>query len=81
MNAIEGLERITFDSGVMAGRAYIRGLRIPVSLILRLIADGLSRKKILEEYPDLEDEDIRQCLEYAAWLASEETVALDRVAG
>ena len=65
-------DRITFDSEIMGGRACIRGMRIPVSLILNLIANGMHENEILSEYPDLEPEDIRQSLHYAAWLAEEE---------
>jgi uncharacterized protein (DUF433 family) len=65
-------ERITFDRKVMGGRACIRGLRIPVSVIVGQIAHGAPVDEILEGYPDLEPEDIRQALEYAAWLAQEE---------
>jgi uncharacterized protein (DUF433 family)/predicted nuclease of predicted toxin-antitoxin system len=65
-------ERITFDRKVMGGRACIRGLRIPVSVIVGQIAHGAPVDEILEGYPDLQPEDIRQALEYAAWLAQEE---------
>lgn len=58
-------DRITFDPQIMAGRACIRGMRITVSLILNLIANGMDEKEILAEYPDLEPEDIRQALQYA----------------
>lgn len=54
------------------GRACVRGLRITVSLVLNLIANGKTTPEILSEYPDLEGEDIRQALHYAAWLANEE---------
>ncbi|MFN6528955.1 DUF433 domain-containing protein [Nostoc sp. ChiSLP03a] len=66
-----GLERITFDPSIMAGQACIRGMRIPVSLVVNLVAYGKSIEEILEEYPDLEAEDIRQSLLYAAWLTQE----------
>ncbi|WP_442936289.1 DUF433 domain-containing protein [Nostoc sp.] len=66
-----GLERITFDPSIMAGQACIRGMRIPVSLVVNLVAHGKPREEILEEYPDLEAEDIRQSLLYAAWLTQE----------
>jgi len=66
-----GFDRITFDPNIMGGQACIRGMRIPVSLIVNLVAHGKSVDEILEEYPDLEPEDIKQALEYAAWLASE----------
>ncbi|BBO16533.1 conserved hypothetical protein [Candidatus Brocadia pituitae] len=64
--------RITFDSKIMGGRACIRGMRIPVSVIVGQIAHGATFEEILEGYPDLEKEDIQQALEYAAWLAQEE---------
>lgn len=64
--------RITFDPEIMDGQACIRGMRIPVSLIINLIANGMTREEILAEYPDLESEDITEALQYAAWLAKEE---------
>jgi uncharacterized protein (DUF433 family) len=64
-------DRITFNPKIMAGQACIRGMRITASLILNLIANNKTQAEILEEYPDLEPEDIRQVLSYAAWLASE----------
>jgi uncharacterized protein (DUF433 family) len=66
------MERITFDPGIMGGRACIRGLRITVSLLVNLVANGMSVEQILKEYPDLEAEDVRQALRYAASLAEEE---------
>ena len=56
----------------MGGRACIRGLRITVSLVVNLMANGMSPDQILVEYPDLEAEDIQQALAYAAALANEE---------
>ena len=64
--------RITFDRAIMAGRACIRGMRIPVSVIVAQIAYGATFDEILASYPDLEREDIQQALEYAAWLTREE---------
>lgn len=69
MNAFD---RITFAPNVMGGRACLRGLRITVSLVVNLVANGMSTAQILEEYPDLEAEDIRQALAYSAALANEE---------
>jgi len=66
-----GLDRITFDPSIMGGQACIRGMRVPVSLVVNLVANGKPVKDILEEYPDLEPEDIRQSLLYAAWLTQE----------
>jgi len=65
-------ERITFDPQIMGGRACIRGMRITVSLVLSLVADGMDVNEILEAYPYLEAEDIKASLLYAAFLASEQ---------
>jgi uncharacterized protein (DUF433 family) len=65
-------DRITFDSNIMGGRACIRGMRIPVSVIVGQIAHGATWEEVLEGYPDLEREDIQQAIEYAAWLTHEE---------
>ena len=61
-----GFERITFDPDVMGGRAYIRGMRVTVSLVLNLVANGMSTEEIMEAYPYLEPEDVGQALRYAA---------------
>jgi uncharacterized protein (DUF433 family) len=66
-------DRITFDPNVMGGKACIRGMRVTVSLIVNLVANGMSTGEIIEAYPYLEQEDIRQALQYATWL-TEETV-------
>ena len=65
-------DRITFEPGIMGGRACIRGMRIPVSVIVGQIAHGATVEEILAGYPDLEREDIQQALEYAAWLTQEQ---------
>jgi uncharacterized protein (DUF433 family) len=65
-------DRITFDPRVMGGRACIRGMRIPVSLVVNLVSNGMTTEQILSEYPALEAEDVRQALQYAAFLATEE---------
>ena len=69
-------DRITFDPQVMGGRACIRGMRITVSLIVNLVANGMTTEQILAEYPDLEAEDVRQAVQYAASLANEEVYPL-----
>jgi uncharacterized protein (DUF433 family) len=66
-------DRISFDPNMMGGKACIRGMRVTVSLILNLVANGMSSEEIIGAYPYLEQEDIRQALQYAAWL-TEETV-------
>lgn len=65
------MDRITVNPAQCGGMACIRGLRIPVVSVLKMMASGMSPGDILREYPDLEPEDIRACLNYAAWLASE----------
>ena len=67
-------DRITFEPGKMSGRACIRGMRITVGLVVSLVAEGLSWDEILNDYPYLEREDIRQALSYAAWLTREEVM-------
>ena len=56
----------------MGGRACVRGMRITASLLVNLVANGMSTNEILAEYPDLEAEDLQQALGYAAALANEE---------
>lgn len=65
-------DRLTFNPQIMGGRATIRGLRVTVSLILNLVANGMSVDEILAAYPYLEAEDIRQALQYGVWLAEEQ---------
>jgi uncharacterized protein (DUF433 family) len=69
-------DRITFDPKIMGGRACIRGMCIPVSVILGQIAHGATFEEILQGYPDLKKEDIQQAIEYAAWLAQEQVYNL-----
>jgi uncharacterized protein (DUF433 family) len=73
-------ERITFDPAVMGGRACIRGMRMTVSLVVNLFANGMSADEIVREYPDLEPEDIREALVYASALANEEVHLFTRPA-
>lgn len=65
-------DRITFDPQIMGGRACVRGMRITVSLVVSLVANGMSNREIIEAYPYLEAADIQACLNYAAFLANEE---------
>ncbi|MBN9086073.1 MAG: DUF433 domain-containing protein [Reyranella sp.] len=61
-------DRITFDPEIMGGRACIRGMRIPVYVIVSQIAHGADFEEVLREYPALEREDIHQALAYASEL-------------
>ena len=74
-----GLDRITFDPNVMGGRPCIRGMRITVSLVLNLVASGMSTEEITDAYPSLESEDIGEALRYAARLAEESVLPLEGV--
>jgi uncharacterized protein (DUF433 family) len=58
--------RITVNSGQMGGVPCIRGLRIPVATVLTMVSEGMSETEILKAYPDLETEDVREALRYAA---------------
>jgi uncharacterized protein (DUF433 family) len=71
------LKRITVDPAVMTGLPCIRGLRIPVTTILGLLAAGATREEVLKEYPDLEAEDLRACMAYAAWRTREREIELE----
>ncbi len=72
------MERIEVNPKKLGGKPVIRGTRIPVALIVRLVAEGLTPEEILREYPELTLEDVRAALRYAAELAGAEvTVALE----
>ncbi len=75
-----GLDRITFDPNIMGGRACIRGMRVTVALIVNLVANGMSISEIIEAYPYLEPEDVRQALNYVALLAEESIHPLELMA-
>jgi uncharacterized protein (DUF433 family) len=70
------LSRITVDAKVMGGKACIRGLRFPVSRLLNLLASGQSEAEVLKNHPDLEPEDIRAAMAYAAALAEDRIIVL-----
>ena len=74
------LIRIEIDPEVCHGKPTIRGLRYPVEMILELLGSGMSTAEILEDYEDLEEEDIRAVLQYAAKLSKVKSVVdLDRI--
>jgi uncharacterized protein (DUF433 family) len=60
------LERITIDPAQCGGRPCVRGMRIRVKDVLDMLAEGASQEEILSDFPDLEAEDIRACIAYAA---------------
>jgi uncharacterized protein (DUF433 family) len=67
-------QRIVLDPRVMAGKPVIRGTRIPVDLIVRLVGQGMTWAEILDEYPRLQPEDIQAALLYAAAVVAHEDV-------
>ena len=68
----QAFDRITQNPDVLAGRATIRGLRISVAHVVNLLANGLTPAQVVEELPDLDEDDVRQALAYAAALAKDE---------
>ncbi len=75
----ELLNRITFNKDVLCGKPLIRGMRISVEMILELLAHGAKEDEILQDYPQLEPEDLRAALLYAHHMVAREDV-FDRVA-
>ena len=69
-------KRITFDPEIMGGKPCIRGMRVTVGTLLGLMASGHSTADILKAYPYLEEEDLREALEYAAWRTQEQELPL-----
>jgi uncharacterized protein (DUF433 family) len=67
-------QRIEVNPEVMTGKPVIRGTRIPVELVVRLLAQGIQEAEILLEYPRLQPEDIRAALTYAAYVVAGEEV-------
>ncbi|MEA2032259.1 MAG: DUF433 domain-containing protein [Euryarchaeota archaeon] len=73
-------ERISIDPKICHGEACIKGTRIPVYLIVRMLANGDTIEELLEDYPSLERRDILACLDYAAALAEEQVTPIEVVA-
>jgi Uncharacterized conserved protein len=73
-------ERITVNSHLMGGVPCIRGLRIPVATIVGMVADSMAEDEILKAFPDLEHEDIREALFYAAEAVRERELPLVNIA-
>jgi uncharacterized protein (DUF433 family) len=70
-------ERISIDPKICHGQACIRGTRIPVHQLVRMLANGDTIEELLKEYPALQREDIQEALNYAAALVEDEVVPLD----
>jgi len=73
---MEKLDRITVDPNVCLGQPTLRGMRITVSVVLKMLAGGKSVQDVLTAYPELEPEDVRQAMMYAAWVVSDQIQTL-----
>ena len=81
MNEPELLKRITANKDIFGGKPIIRGMRIPVELIVSLLAQGETNEAILSDYPGLQPEDIRACLAYAHAVITHDSLDAVGVAG
>lgn len=70
-------ERISVDPNICHGQVCIKGTRIPVHQVIRMLANGDKIEELLEDYPFLKGEDIYACLEYAASLAEEQITPIE----
>ena len=70
------LNRITIDPNICLGQPTLRGMRITVSVVLKMLAGGKSAEDVLRAYPELEIEDVQQAMRYAAWVVSDQMPAL-----
>jgi uncharacterized protein (DUF433 family) len=74
MEQVNIMDRITANPDVMVGKPTIRGMRITVEQLLKALANGITMDQLLDDYPELEKEDIRAALLYASQLVDEERV-------
>lgn len=74
-------ERISIDPNIYHGQACVKGTRIPVHQVVRMLANGDTIDDLLEAYPTLQREDILACLDYAAALAEEQVTPITSLAG
>lgn len=69
---MEKLNRIQINPKICLGQPVIRGTRITVSVILKLLANGRSVEEVIEDYPELEAADVQEAMKYAAWMVSDQ---------
>ncbi len=69
---MEKLDRIAVDPRICMGQPVIKGTRITVSVILKMLASGQTVNDVLEAYPELQPEDVYQAMKYAAWVVSDQ---------
>ena len=73
---MDKLNRITIDPNICLGQPTLRGMRITVSVVLKMLAGGKSAEDVLRAYPELEIEDVQQAMRYAAWVVSDQMPTL-----
>lgn len=73
---MEKLDRITIDPNICLGQPTLRGMRITITVVLKMLAGGKSVDDVLSAYPELEAEDVRQAMRYAAWVVSDQMPSL-----
>ncbi len=69
---MEKLDRITIDPNICLGQPTLRGMRVTVTVVLKMLAGGRSVEDVLRAYPELEAEDVQQAMRYAAWVVSDQ---------
>jgi len=72
----ELLDRITVDPDVLVGKSVISGTRVPVYLIVKLVANGMTAEEILKEYPRLKEDDIKAALFYASKIVESDVTVI-----
>jgi uncharacterized protein (DUF433 family) len=80
MRTFRGFDRITSDPGMLAGKPCIRGMRLSVQRVLEILADNPSWDDVRADYPELEPEDLRQALAFAAASLADSIIPLDSTA-
>jgi len=74
---MEKLDRIQINPKICLGQPVIRGTRITVSIILKLLANGRSIEDVIEDYPELEVADVQEAMKYAAWVVSDQLIEME----
>ncbi len=74
---MEKLDRIQINPKICLGQPVIRGTRITVSVILKLLANGRSIEDVIEDYPELEIADVQEAMKYAAWVVSDQLLEME----
>ena len=80
MARLQRFHRITVDPKKCFGKPCIRNLRMPVHSLLSYLAGGMTQEQVLKEWPELEAEDIREALAYAAWATAERVLEIEEPA-